>query len=165
MCEINFFDNIYKKEEYRKNTKFGICDNGNLAYSDIDNRSTWIATVLNNEAKEVLFTPVDHNIIVQKVGNEMSQCDGMLTIENNEGLIFVELKTGQRNWVSDAISQLKSTIYLFKKNHPIDIYTVKIAYAVNKSHPSFQFSKKNKMQTFRYETGFRLLIQADIKIQ
>ena len=66
MCKVDFFDHKYICEEYRADVHFGLCDDGKLAYSDIFNRELWITSVFNNEAKKVLFTPVDHNIVVRK---------------------------------------------------------------------------------------------------
>ncbi|HBK30618.1 MAG TPA: hypothetical protein DDZ96_15295 [Porphyromonadaceae bacterium] len=163
MCTVNFFDEKYVREEYRDDCKFGLCDDGVLAFSNNGNCQSWIATVLNKDVKEVLFTPVDHNIVALKSnGNEVSQCDGMLTLRNNEKIIFVELKTGSKKWIGEAVNQLKSTIRLFMKNHPDHPYKLKQAYAVNKRHPDFSFSFKNEMLSFKNETGFRLLIQAEI---
>lgn len=164
MCKVNFFEDKYIKEDYRKDIEFGLCDDGKIAYSDTSNNINWIATVANKENKDILFTPVDHNIIVKVNGNELSLCDGMMTTKKGDMIIFVELKTGQKTWIQEAIEQLKSTIILFKKNHPINIYSIKNAYAVNKRHPSFPFSKKNDMLEFKNKTGFRLLIQANINI-
>ena len=164
MCKVNFFEDKYIREVYKNDLEFGLCDDGSLAYSNISDQDSWIATVINNEKKDILFTPVDHNIIVKVDGDELSQCDGMLTLKEGHKLIFVELKIGQKGWIQEALEQLKSTICLFKKNHSIDIYSLRLAYAVNRRHPSFQYSKKNDMLEFKNETGFRLLIQANINI-
>lgn len=164
MCKVNFFEDKYIKEDYRNDSEFGLCDDGKIAYSDSSNNINWIATVANTKNKDILFTPVDHNIIVKVDGDKLSQCDGMMTSKKGDMIIFVELKTGQKIWMQEAIEQLKSTISLFNKNHPTNIYSLKNAYAVNRRHPSFQYSKKNDMLEFKNKTGFRLLIQADINI-
>lgn len=79
MSPINFFDEKYIRENSRTDHIFGLCDYGTLAYSDTTNNHAWIAKVINSDHLEVLFTPIDHNIVVYDNGNEMSQCDGMLT--------------------------------------------------------------------------------------
>lgn len=79
MPPINFFDEQYICEPPRTDQIFGLCDHGALAYSDTTNNYTWIAKVINPDLLEVLFTPIDHNIVVFDNGNELSQCDGMLT--------------------------------------------------------------------------------------
>lgn len=165
MPQLNFFDARYIRESLRTNQIYGLCDNGNLAYSDTTNHNLWIAKVSNPNAIEVLFTPVDHNIVVYNNGNELSQCDGMLTYNQNENIFFVELKTGAKNWIQDAIDQLKSTISIFKQNHLITDYKRKYAYAANKKYPNFNYSKKGEMSAFKYETGFHLYIQTDIIIK
>ncbi len=165
MCRIDFFEEKYKQEDYRNDGKFGLCDNGELAYSDISDNKNWIATVVNSERKDILFTPVDKNIVAKKNGDERSQCDGMLTLRDGGTLIFVELKSKEKAWISKAINQLKSTIVIFKENHDVDLYRQKVAYAANNKKPNFQHSKKNTMLEFREETGFRLLIEAKIIIK
>ncbi|HPS72463.1 MAG TPA: hypothetical protein PLM70_09430 [Bacteroidales bacterium] len=165
MPPINFFDEQYICELPRTDQIFGLCDHGTLAYSDTTNNHAWIAKVINPDHLEVLFTPIDHNIVVYDNGNELSQCDGMLTYNTNTSIIFVELKTSPKEWIQDAINQLKSTISIFKENHSLEAFNIKHAYAVNKKHPNFHYSKKGEMSAFKYETGFHLYIQAEIKIK
>lgn len=165
MSPINFFDEKYIRENSRTDHIFGLCDHGTLAYSDTTNNHAWIAKVINPNHLEVLFTPIDHNIVIYVNGNELSQCDGMLTYNANSSIIFIELKTSPKEWIQDAIDQLKSTIVIFKENHSLEAFDIKHAYAVNRKHPNFHFSKKGEMSAFKYETGFHLYIQAEIKIK
>lgn len=159
---IDFFDPKYKKEEERNNVVFGLCDDGHLAYSTITNQEQWIASVNNKDLLHVMFTPIDHNIIVFVNKNERSQCDGMLTTDNS--IIFVELKTVQKQWISDAIEQLKSTIELFCDNHNPNVFKKRLAYASNNRHPKFNYSNREIRQSFYNTTGFKLLIQNKIDI-
>jgi hypothetical protein len=91
--KIDFFDSAYQKEMPRKDSKFGIIDDGKIAFTStsVDERQ-WNAIVLNEANASLQFTPVDHNIVVKnEMGNELSQCDGMINCGNCY-LAFVELK-------------------------------------------------------------------------
>ncbi|HLP87572.1 MAG TPA: hypothetical protein VK184_03065 [Nostocaceae cyanobacterium] len=94
-----------------------------------------------------------------------SRCDGMLTYDGK--IIFVELK--QRNytnsvWIEEAEKQLRKTIAVFIQDYDLDSYKSKKAYIANNKKPQFQYSHKERMQKFRTDTGFILLIQNTIKI-
>jgi len=165
MPQLDFFDTKYKREDDRIDAGFGICDNGTIAYTQVNSPHEWIAVVNNSKKKKVLFTPVDHNIIAKRGdGSEISQCDGMLTDNEGDILIFVELKTGRRSWITEAVEQLKSTISLFNKNHDCKLFKDRRAYAVNSRCPHFPSSHKEIMQQFRSQSKFRLLIQRNIDL-
>lgn len=157
MSSINYFDEKKYKHEKRTDISFGIGDDGKLAFTTLKESET-IAKVTNKFNRCVQFTPIDHNIKIIVNGNERSQCDGMLYIEVTKELVFVELKTGDKNWVADAIAQLESTIANFSANHVISDYKYRSAYAANRKHPYFQYSKKEEIETFRTHTRFRLNI-------
>lgn len=93
-----------------------------------------------------------------------NRCDGMLTYNNH--IIFVELK--ERNfrnkWVGKGEEQLKNTINVFIANHDLEIYKSKKAYIANNKKPTFQSSQITRMDKFKDETGFRLIIQNTIEI-
>ncbi|WP_199332114.1 hypothetical protein [Anabaena lutea] len=94
-----------------------------------------------------------------------SRCDGMLTYESK--IIFVELK--ERNytnivWIEDGDRQLRNTISVFINYHDLVEYKSKKAYIANRKKPQFQYSHKEKMQKFKNDTGFILIIQNNIKI-
>jgi hypothetical protein len=167
---INFFDEKCQTQIHRR--KFGICDppspSENPAYLDTKNPSDWIAIVENSQKIAVTFTAIDKCIEIRKVdgsGGMDKRCDGMLTYANC--LIFVELKErNARNtvWVGEGEKQLKNTIRVFLENHSIADYSSKKAYIANNKKPNFQTSQTERMEKFRQETGFRLIIQNTIKI-
>lgn len=164
MSTINFFSKQYKREEPRNDSEFGVGDDGILAFttSDKDKR---VAIVNNSVPRSVQFTPIDHNIVILENGNERSMCDGMLYVSGTRELIFVELKTASKDWLADAISQLKSTIAIFGQNHILTDYGKCSAYAANQRHPFFNSSKRDECTHFRSETQFRLNITNRIIIK
>lgn len=164
MSSIDFFSDTYKKEEPRTDKLFGISDNGLLAYST-NNLDDCGVLVNNPEARVVQCTPVDHNIVAQQNGDEVSQCDAMLTVEVNKEIDFIELKKTRDSWIPEVVQQLKSTILLFTANHDINQFQEKRAYGINKKHPQFHFSCKDTMKKFRNETKFRLHIGGHIHIK
>ena len=105
---IDFF-NTECKEPVRNDIAFGICDNqdGTRAYTDIENRNTWVAEVENTNKLDTFFTPIDNCIIVLKSDtyDQESTCDGMLTFRNS--IYLVELKIQRTGgWLPGAIKQL-----------------------------------------------------------
>jgi len=122
--KVNFFAPVYLREQPRKDSIFGINDgvlqNGDesMAFTTTDDaEKPWNAVVVNKDSHEVLFTPIDHNIIIHPVPSETySLCDGMLR-RGQEWLAFVELKVQKDNWIQHNIDQLESTIKLFCENH------------------------------------------------
>jgi hypothetical protein len=165
---INFFDANCQSQTNQP--KFGLCDDPNEdpAYidTDIDDCSKWIAIVENNQEIEVIFTAIDNCIeILRSDGTMDNRCDGMLTYNNH--LIFVELKTRKSEnskWVGKGEEQLKNTINVFIANHDLEIYKSKKAYIANNKEPNFQSSQITRMDKFKDETGFRLIIQNTIEI-
>jgi hypothetical protein len=164
---INFFKSTYQSQTNQY--KFRLCDDPNEdpAYidTDIDDCSKWIAIVENNQEIEVIFTAIDNCIeILRSDGTMDNRCDGMLTYNNH--LIFVELKEKnyRNNWVVKGEKQLKNTINVFIANHDLEIYKSKKAYIANNKKPTFQSSQITRMDKFKDETGFRLIIQNTIEI-
>jgi hypothetical protein len=164
---INFFDTNCQSQTNQY--KFGLCDDPNKdkdpAYIDTVDCSKWIAIVENNQEIEVIFTAIDNCIeILRSDGTMDNRCDGMLTYNNH--IIFVELK--ERNfrnkWVGKGEEQLKNTINVFIANHDLAIYKSKKAYIANNKKPNFQSSQITRMDKFKDETGFRLIIQNTIEI-
>jgi hypothetical protein len=168
--KINFFDKKCQSQTHRH--KFGICDqpspSENPAYLDTENPSDWIAIVENSQEIEVTFTAIDKCIEIRKVdgsGGMDTRCEGMLTYANC--LIFVELKErkGKNSvWVGEGEKQLRNVIRVFIENHGIEDYSSRKAYIANNKKPNFQTSQMKRMEKFRQETGFRLIIQNTIKI-
>lgn len=164
---INFFDRKNLTELSRTEQLFGICDNGSLAFTTSEGDvNTWVAVVHNSKGTELQFVPVDHNIIVlNKKGEELSQCDGMLYATDKTWLAFVELKEVRKNWKKKTYEQLESTIQIFLKNHDYWSFRKRFAYAVNRKHPHFVRSYKDEMQTFYNLYKFRLRFQRDINVK
>jgi hypothetical protein len=168
--KINFFDKKCQSQTPRH--KFGICDQPpppeTPAYLDTENPRDWIAIVENSQEIEVTFTAIDKCIEIRKVdgsGGMDTRCEGMLTYANC--LIFVELKERKgknSGWVGDGEEQLRNTIRVFIENHGIEDYSSRKAYIANNKKPTFQTSQQGRMEKFRQETGFRLIIQNIIKI-
>lgn len=165
---INFFDANCQSQTNQH--KFGLCDDPqpskDPAYIDIDDYSKWIAIVENNQELEVIFTAIDNCIkLLRSDGKMDNRCDGMLTYNNN--IIFVELKERKYTnsvWIDDGENQLRKIISVFINNHDLQIFKSKKAYIANSKKPQFQYSHKERMQKFRNDTGFTLIIQNTIKV-
>ena len=165
---LNFFDANCQSQINQP--KFGLCDDPppleNPAYIDTVDCSKWIAIVENTQEIEVIFTAIDKCIeILRSDGKMDSRCDGMLTYNNS--IIFVELKARKYTnsvWIDDGDRQLRKTIAVFINHNDLAIYKSKMAYIANSKKPQFPYSHKEKMQKFRTDTGFRLIIQNTIKV-
>lgn len=172
MESIDFFSTEFYHEPIRKDAFFGINDGvqekkGNdKAYTTTDGDSeSWNAIVSNPNNVCVIFTPLDHNIVLHpEKGETYSLCDGMLHSPHYSFLIFAELKIRKGDWLTKSIGQLKSTIQLFAQMHNLSDFKVRQAYAANKKHPNFPVSHKEDMQKFHNETKVRLRIQQEIRI-
>jgi hypothetical protein len=161
---MNFYDSAYQ-ELPTTDALFGLCDDrkGRVAYIDKTNRNKWIAIIHNKKNINLLFTAIDKGVIKDDEEPERGRCDGMLA--SNEHIYFVELKDQRKNWISDSITQLESTIQFFIANHDIAIYKHKKAFACNKRHPQFK-KTENELNLHFFKTyGVRLGLQADIVFQ
>jgi hypothetical protein len=158
---MNFY-NIAYQEPPLDNALFGLCDDkmGKVAYIDKNNKSKWIAIIRNKKKISLVFTAIDKGVIKDHEEPGKGRCDGMLT--SNEHIYFVELKDQRKNWKSDAIEQLESTIQFFIANHNITIYKHKKAFACNKKHPQFQTIEHELNLCFFRTYGVRLGIQAEV---
>lgn len=152
------------REPSKRDIEFGICDDedGTKAYTDTTNPSNWIATVSNQYRKEVCFIAVDKCILQDIEEQGRGRCDGILVTENQ--LYFVELKNQMRNWISDAIDQLESTIEFFKESHNINDFKHKKAFACNKKHKLFQEIDNEQNLAFFRKHSIRIDVQAEIII-
>ncbi len=152
------------KEPSRTDIEFGICDdeNGTKAYTDIDNPISWIATVSNENKKNVSFIAVDKCILQDTDEPGRGRCDGILVTEDQ--LYFVELKNQKKSWISDAIEQLESTIEFFKESHNMEDFRHKKAFACNKKSKHFQEIDNEQNLNFFRKHKVRLDVQADIII-
>lgn len=128
----------------------------------------WNATVINDEAKVVLFTAIDNCIDIWRTNNELeSRCDAMLTYENN--LLFIELKNKRDAWQAEGLAQIEATIkrmidekedyyYSFKKRKVI---------VANARHqfPHFQNYNLEQREYFMREYKARIQFEAEIIIK
>lgn len=142
-----------------KSNEFGICENKiskeQPAYIDYDNNELWDAVVKSDNRADFRFIAVDNNIPYNdKNGNEKKRCDAMLYTEQT--VIFIELKAQDKDWLNEAIGQLKSTIEHFKNEENIMNFKFRKAYACNRKHPNFNYQFKSRMQKFYNETGVLL---------
>lgn len=166
--KIDFFDTSCKEQENLEHQQFGICDdeNGQKAYTNINDTNKWIATVNNEARKKIEFTAIDNCIEVFKddTNDKESSCDGMLTFDKS--IYLVELKKqGTGGWLPKAMSQLKNTIKLIENNNNLEGIPYKKAYVCNRKHPHFQVIDVEKKRRFYNETGFRIDAQAEIIIK
>lgn len=171
MNRINFFSPDIYREPSRTDLEFGINDAAHegdhhgMAYTTLSDKANWNATVVNSLGIPITFQPVDKNIRIVENGDERSLCDGMLFTENKDQVIFIELKDKRKDWLTECISQLKSTIELFASNYDISTIRKRDAYAANKMHPQFMYSQRILMQEFYSSTRFRLHPEAKVKVK
>ncbi|MBR4662885.1 MAG: hypothetical protein IKO93_03325 [Lentisphaeria bacterium] len=128
---------------------------------------TWNCTVANPAEKTIDFYPVDHCLDLRREdGSQEKCCDALLAETGGGQLFFLELKNRRKSAdaVDDAIEQLANTIRIFQQNHNLPFWKKTVAYAANRKHPSFNFSRKDEMLKFRQEHHVRLVISARIEI-
>lgn len=145
--------------------RFGLCDDQNAtrAYVDTAAPEKWVATVENPSQRAVTFTAIDKCVIQD--GDELGRgrCDGMLSTDNL--LYLVELKDQKKDWETRAIEQLESTILFLLAVHPeVRRLRHKKAFGCNKRHKPFALIEHERKQRFFQNYGFRIHIQAVIKI-
>ena len=129
-------------------------------YTNIDDESKWLATVINNKKMKLVFTAIDACVIKAHEHIGRGRCDGMLTSNNH--IFFVELKDQMSGWKTRAIDQLESTIKFFLEKDTLEKYRHKKAFACNKRHPYFQeIDQETQLKWFR-TYGVRLDIQAEV---
>lgn len=151
--------------------RFGLCDAISLpqdqAYFQTEKTADWIANVNNPEAREVLFTALDHCIDVRRQDNPTKQeslCDCMLTYDDR--IAFVELKDRDYPGVlAEAKAQLANTIRLFSNSHNLMTYKVRRAFYCNKRKPNFPYSQQAEIDAFRREHNVILIPFAIIEIR
>ena len=160
---LNFLVNKCQ-EPSRNDLLFGLCDDqkGKRAYSNVDTPDKWMATVINDNAVSLVFTPIDKCLIHDNEYPGRGRCDGMLTSVKH--LFFVELKDQNRDWIQDAIEQLESSIQFFIQIHGKPRHIHKKAFACNRNHRHFQELDNEFNLKFRRKYGFRIDIQASILI-
>lgn len=166
MQQINFFNSDCGFVE-TKLESFGIhdeLDNSTKAYLVFDSQKTWTLEVLNSKGKSIEFYPIDNCIKIYKENskNKESTCDGMLKFDSH--LIFVELTESCHKSVEECISQIKSTICLFKIYHPDLVFVKKSAVVSNPARPTSTISHERCLD-FREETGFGLSVKTVLNIK
>lgn len=164
---MDFFAAEYDKEQPRNEAVFGIVDREGESYArtttDVAD-NPWDVKVRNSSSTPLHFIPVDKNIVVMQNGNMVSMCDGLLHKMDNSFLAFIEIKNRKRSDFTHAMTQLASTIEVFKENHDTE-FGKQFAYIADHRHPQFQFSHKVEMNEFRSKYGFRLLYQNTIDVK
>lgn len=166
--ETNFFETDCK-ESPKTDSLFGLCDdeNGEKAYTDIENNNKWIAIVENGTQKPISFTAIDNCLEIFKEGtnDKESTCDGMLTF--GQHLYLVELKnTPSGGWKLDAFKQLENTVKLIQLNPKFVEFKYKKAFACNRrrKYPRFTTIDNERNKRFFMNYGFRIGIQIKIVI-
>ena len=158
---VNFFETTCQ-EPPLNNVLFGLCDDkkGAKAYSNTGDSTKWVATVKNDNKKLLIFTAVDKCIIKDNEQRGRGRCDGLLT--SDEHIFFVELKDQAKDWITDSIEQLESTIQFFIESHNINKYKHKKAFACNKQHNHFQEIDNEFNRSFFRKYKVRIDLQAEI---
>lgn len=166
--KVDFFKK--KCQKLIRDSEFGICDDNNKqpAYTDINDKSKWIATVFNDIPKEIVFTAIDNCVDIFRDNRDMdSRCDVMLNYEDT--LIFVELKHKRKNWKSEGLAQIEATLKkmiddekaFYKK------FSKRKAIVANSKHrfPCFENYDEEQREYFRRNYNVRLQFEAEIIIK
>lgn len=160
-----FFNNQKCSKKVNKK-RFGIydaLDEHNPADIDSENEVRWVAEVMNSNSLNLTFVAIDNCILISG-----KKCDGMLY--SDKSLYLIELKyrkLGSSDWKEEAERQLENTIYNLQEYNQelLDLFKIKKAYISNKKRKNFEIIENSKKITFFKKTGFRLDIQAEIKIE
>ena len=132
------------------------------AFIDYVSKQDWNAVIESYGRADLNFIAVDNNIpYYDKNGNEKNRCDAMLWTDKT--VVFIELKDKSKDWLEDAIVQLKSTIEFFDKVDGLGKFKYKKAYACNKMHPCFNYQFKDRIQQFFRDTRVSLHTEMVIK--
>jgi hypothetical protein len=154
-----------------ENEMFGICEDSckgrkSPAYINLDDESKWIAEVHNSSRKLVDFYALDGCVRwMLPNGNEAKVCDGMLSYDLQQNIVFVELKdrkTQNKYWRIKAEEQLKSTIDFFCNCHDTNNMCIK-AYICNKQE-LFEAGQEEYLERFKDDTGVTLRVFREIDI-
>lgn len=167
--QVDFFTQGQRSTS--KKELFGICDDTmeghkKPAYINNSNSEDWIAEVHNMNHKKVDFYAIDCCIKWSiSNGNQAKVCDGMLSYNGKQNIVFIELKDKNpdyKSWKIKAEKQLKSTIECFKNNHNTNGVIIK-AYACNKQ-TLFEEGEEEFLEKFKNDTGVTLRIFREIEI-
>lgn len=167
MSKPNFLKQSYRIEGVKNHPTCGIIDpkNAEPAYTTCDTSLMWNATINNPHGRTFQFVPIDNNIIIYKSDGKSkeSTCDGMLLVERNQILAFIELKDARSKGFANALSQLENTIELFRQNHNSSIFKTKRAYIANTAYPQFPYSRKEEIAHFHKKYNFALRPETNIE--
>ncbi|MEL3901404.1 MAG: hypothetical protein P1P60_01005 [Treponema phagedenis] len=163
---MNFFE---YSEPVNAVERFGIRDDEEgkqakemPAFVDYTEKALWNAEIVSDNRNDFNFIAVDKQIpYFDEKGNQNSLCDAIVWTPNT--IVFIELKTGAKSWLTEAIAQLKSTINFFQTCEDIQKFKYKKAYACNKQHPNFHYQQSHVMQAFVKKTGVVLRTEKEIK--
>lgn len=162
---MSFFDSKCLKEINL--AEFGLCDDkeNQPAYIDTQDKSKWIAEIINPVSLDVEFYAIDNCLLFEnKNNNKISTCDAAIKIEESK-LYFIELKRRKsKGWIGKAKKQLKSTLELYRRFDPQPIEHI-ICCASNSQRPSAPTSNLSSLRDFKQETGCKLLVQAKITLE
>ncbi len=167
--QVDFFSQGQKKSSSKQ--LFGICDDSGKtikkpAYIDEEDTERWIAEVHNRQGKLVDFYAIDCCVEwFLPNGDKAKTCDGMLSYDDNQNIIFVELKDSDlkyKKWRIKAEEQLKSTIIEFRLCHSSENITIK-AYTCNRQ-ALFDVGEEEFLERFKDETGVTLRVFREIEI-
>lgn len=167
---IDFFTQANKNSSNKE--LFGLCDDTTNespktpAYLDEVNMEKWIAEVHNRRCVNVDFFALDCCVTWKLSNGDFANvCDGMLAYNNQQNIIFVELKNRNpehKQWKIKAEKQLKSTIQCFRDNHDASKMSIK-AYTCNKQ-ALFDAGEEEYLEKFKDDTGITLRVFREIEI-
>lgn len=142
--------------------RFGLCDDVTCgAYPDVSNPTNWIATVDNQNLRDIVVTSIDKCVILDSQFLGVPRCDAMLT--TSDSLFLIELKDKRKSWRSGAKEQLLSTIQLLETHHQLSgVYSTKMAYACNRRQ-QFVTVTFNEQLEFR-ALGYKLDLNATVVV-
>lgn len=126
------------------------------------NSEYWNVWIDNVNQKEITHVAIDDCLGISHT--EGQRCESLIIYD--DVITFIELKDrdGGR-WAGKARDQLENTIYLFKRDANIGVYTKHYANIANKQRPNFKAGGKNFNQQFEDKTGFILRVSEVIKIE
>lgn len=147
--------------------EFGLCDDkeNQPAYIDTQDKSKWIAEIINPASLAVDFYAIDNCLCFEgENNNKISTCDAAIKIEERK-IYFIELKQRKsKGWISKVKKQLKSTLDLYRRFDPQPTEHI-ICCASNSQRLSAPTSNLGSLRDFKQETGCKLLVQAKITLE
>jgi len=166
--KADFFLNSCRKTI--REVRFGLCDDDNKkpAYIDMAIPEKWIATVMNNDGKQIQFTAIDNCIDIFCENGEMdNRCDGMLQYDRN--LLLIELKIKRADWKAEGLGQIESTLRKLIEDESDFYFSFNKRKAViangKRTKPSFQEYDTEQREYFRKEYKIHLQFNAVIVIR